>query len=232
MKRDQQGAQDLKPAPGRLSLVQTFLNTADREVGRDELASPRALADWLARHGLLPPGTELDEADRRRVVAVREAWRTMLGGSPTPKAIETLNAATETALLRPRYDADGLIRLEPVAGGVDGVLGRLLAIALRAQIDGRWQRLKACASPTCQAAFYDRSNNQSARWCRPRCGNRFSSKASKRRSRRSQRKDREAQRRAWRQGQQPPARPTPTAMETHPELEGQKRAARDPADGE
>ena len=227
MKRKQQGAEDLTAAPGRLSLVQAFINTADREAGTDALASPQSLIDWLVDQRLMPPGTELDEADRQRVLAVREAWRSLLGDSPTSEAVETLNAATEAALLRPRHDADGLIRLEPATDGADAALGRLLAIALRAQVDGRWQRFKACASPTCQATFYDRSNNRSARWCRPRCGNRFSSRASKRRVRRKVRRFLEARRQAKIQARENSMSPSLPAVEVAPELESQNRETRD-----
>ena len=63
--------------------------------------------------------------------------------------------------------------LEPAASGVDGALGRLLAIVARAIEDGTWQRLKVCPADTCQWAFYDASRNRSAVWCDMRvCGNR------------------------------------------------------------
>ncbi len=194
MKRKDKGARDLPPAPGDLRLVQAFVNTADREAGTDDLASSRALADWLARHGLLPPGTELSEADRQRVTEVREGWRSMAAGTLSEADAAALDRATEAAaLLRGRHVPGGghpgggptsYVRIEPTAVGLDGALARLLAIILQAQNDGIWHRLKVCASPTCRALFYDRSSNHSARWCRPRCGNRLSSKASKRRMRR------------------------------------------------
>ncbi len=72
---------------------------------------------------------------------------------------------------------------------------RLLAIVLRAQIEGDCRRLKVCASGTCRAVFYDRSDNLSKHWCRPRCDNRETSKRAKRRSRASFRRSQEAKRR-------------------------------------
>lgn len=42
-----------EPAPGDLRIVQDFLNTVHLKEGTDELAQPRGLSDWLARHGLL-----------------------------------------------------------------------------------------------------------------------------------------------------------------------------------
>jgi len=36
-----------------------------------------------------------------------------------------------------------------------------------------WERLKLCDSDPCRWAFYDRSKNQSSRWCKmASCGNR------------------------------------------------------------
>jgi predicted RNA-binding Zn ribbon-like protein len=60
-----------------------------------------------------------------------------------------------------------------VRGGIDGAIGRLLAIVERAQCDGTWERLKGCPDSDCQWAFYDWSKNRSATWCSMEtCGNR------------------------------------------------------------
>jgi predicted RNA-binding Zn ribbon-like protein len=72
-----------------------------------------------------------------------------------------------------RFDDSGVATLEPAAAGVDGALGRLLAIVAAAQADGSWERLKACPWDTCRWAFYDHSKNRSGRWCSMEvCGNR------------------------------------------------------------
>ena len=72
-----------------------------------------------------------------------------------------------------RFTGRDEIALAPAAGGVDGALGRLLAIIARAIEDGTWQRLKVCPADTCQWGFYDTSRNRSAVWCDMRvCGNR------------------------------------------------------------
>ncbi len=120
----------------------------------------------------------------------------MIAGSLNGAAADALDRATGAALLRGRHGTDGLIRQEPAAAGLDGALGRLLLIVSRAQIDGSWRRVKACASTTCRGVVWDRSGNRSARWCRPHCGNRESSRAAKRRVRSIARRDREARQRA------------------------------------
>ena len=227
MKRKRKGARDLPPAPGELRLVQAFVNTADHQAGTDELASPRALADWLARRELLPTGTELSAADLARAVEVRESWRSQFAGRADQEVAETLDRAMATALLRGRHGPDGEVRLEPTAGGLDGALGRLVVIVSRAWSDGTWQCLKVCASSTCRAVFYDRSSNRAARWCRRSCGNRLSSLASKQRSRGVERRDREAKRRAQALAFGHYEEPSLAELEDHPEIGGLARMLRE-----
>lgn len=69
---------DLDPAPGELRIVQAFVNTADFEHGTDEIATPEALAQWLARHGLAPAGTTFTRTDVDWAHDAREALRDAL----------------------------------------------------------------------------------------------------------------------------------------------------------
>ncbi|HEV2814283.1 MAG TPA: ABATE domain-containing protein [Solirubrobacteraceae bacterium] len=166
-----------QPAPGRLELIRSFVNTLDVEDGEDELATPEALAEWLAEHGLLDEGAAT-RGDLKRATALREAFREILlgnhGGYETdPAALETLEDAARRARLEVRFAPDGTARPEPARGGVDGALGRLLAVVAEAQAEGTWPRLKSCPADDCRWAFYDRSRNRSAVWCNMAvCGNR------------------------------------------------------------
>jgi predicted RNA-binding Zn ribbon-like protein len=177
-----------KPAPDELVLVQAFVNTRDLEDDEEDVPDPAALGRWLTHYGLMPEGAEVDEADYRQAIRVREALRAVLiaknGGEPDPTAVDTLNAAAKSAELLVRFDADGGAGLEPVRGGVDGALGRLLAIVERAQADGTWARLKGCPDTECGWAFYDWSKNRSATWCSMEvCGNRAKARAYRERHR-------------------------------------------------
>jgi predicted RNA-binding Zn ribbon-like protein len=178
---------ELRPAPGDLRIVQEFLNTADLDAGIDELTSPQALADWMALHALLPTGTELDATDVERTIAFRESLRSLVaaGESAGRKLGAAVDRAASGALLRVRFEAGGELRLEPVAPGIDGAIGRLLAIVAAAQRDGLWARFKACVNGSCRAAFYDYSTNRSGLWCLPRCGSRIRARDFRRRKRRS-----------------------------------------------
>jgi hydroxyethylthiazole kinase-like sugar kinase family protein len=99
-----------------------------------------------------------------------------VGGDPADLAREaarTLDEASRRARLTVRFTGPDATAIEPQADGVDGALGRLLAIVARGIDAGTWQRLKACPAETCQWAFYDASRNRSAVWCDMRvCGNR------------------------------------------------------------
>ena len=65
-----------------------------------------------------------------------------------------------------------------VPGGLEGVLGRVLAASFTAIADGSWRRLKACRNHGCRWAFYDYSKNRSASWCSMQlCGNRTKTRA-------------------------------------------------------
>jgi predicted RNA-binding Zn ribbon-like protein len=178
-----------KPAPGALAMVQGVVNTRDLETGRDELASPEQLHAWLVRFGLLEQEDVVTPDDFQRALAVREALRALLlantGRTEDANAVPTLNRAAARSPLVVTFTAQGASNLETSVGGVDGALGRLLAIVVRAMADGTWQRLKACVNEACHWAFYDYSKNQSGMWCSMAiCGSRM--KARTYRQRKSQ----------------------------------------------
>jgi predicted RNA-binding Zn ribbon-like protein len=168
------------PAPGALETIRGFVNTLDIDDGIELLTGPSELARWLSEQGLAEQGAKelrATAADLRRAIELREALRAHLlahHDQPLPAdAAATLDGAARRARLTVRFTAADETTLEPEAGGVDGALGRLLAIVARAIEDGTWQRLKVCPADTCQWAFYDESRNRSAVWCDMRvCGNR------------------------------------------------------------
>ncbi len=179
-----------RPAPGALALVQAFVNTRDIEGHTDELRRPEDLRAWLSAHAL-PGGDEsLDEADLNRALQAREALRALLEANnsarPDAAATATLNRIAGDACLQVQFDQYGHAQLVSVPTGVDGALGRLLAIAYTAMTDGTWVRLKACRNESCRWAFYDHSKNRSAAWCDMAvCGCRVKARTYRRRHRRA-----------------------------------------------
>ncbi len=178
-------------APGALEQVRAFVNTADFEAGREELASATALRSWLAARGLAPRGTRLSSDDLEHALELREAIRAALlansDGDPAPEgACRTIDEAAQRAMLRPRLHPDGTSVLEPAASGVDAALGRLVAAVHLAAAEGTWTRLKACRDPDCRWAFFDHTKNRAGSWCSMGvCGNRAKARAYRARRRRA-----------------------------------------------
>lgn len=169
-------------APGDLALLQSFVNTWDAEGGRDLLDSPAAVGAWLSAHGWTGESEEITPVDQRRTTEFREALRLLLAANNPALFVEEKALARAAAQLtaaarrgRPalRVGADGRVELGAADGGVDGALIRLLAIALHAQAEGRWSRIKVCRAQGCRWAFYDRSRGRTATWCAmATCGSR------------------------------------------------------------
>ena len=161
---------DDKEAPGKLRLVEEFVNTLDLDDGIDHLANPADLGAWFAARGLARPDVVAGPVDVRRAVELREALRAALlannGGAPlTDAAISVFNRVGRRARLVVQFDDRGKAALEPVTDDLDAALGRLLAIVRDAMATGQWWRLKACRSDTCRWAFFDQSKNHSRHWC-------------------------------------------------------------------
>lgn len=167
-----------KPAPMPLLLVQSFVNTLDRDNGTDRLARDDDARDWLTESGVLDEVTadRTTPADLDLVRAVRESIRGLIGRAPLTSEelapLETVLAGARPAL---RITPDGQVQLaaaQPVSVA-DGLV-RLLLFVRDAQADGSWDRLKLCSNPDCRWAFYDRSHSRRGAWCdMSTCGNRI-----------------------------------------------------------
>jgi predicted RNA-binding Zn ribbon-like protein len=155
-----------KAAPDPLREVQLLVNSADLH---NEV---EWLPEWLSAHGLDP------DRERERATKLREALRVLVlanNGEPLDDtAVQLVNEASARISLR--LDDDGQLHL--TSGG--DALDEVVAVALRAMLDGSWERLKACRN--CHWSFYDYSPNRSATWCSMQlCGNRTKTRAYRRR---------------------------------------------------
>ncbi len=175
------------PTPDDLRIVLDFLNTRDLRSESDELEDTAALDAWLARHSLAPADAPIGEDDWKEALNLRAALQCLLyghsGGAIDEKAVRFLNQMAGEMRYRVRFDRDGTPHSDVVAeGGWPGARARILEAILRAQSEDRWSRLKICREKSCRYAFYDASNNRSAKWCRVRrCGDRLSSLAYRKR---------------------------------------------------
>ena len=174
------------PAPPPLRLVQDFVNTEIPDWHRDDIATPAALAAWLARHGLAAADDHVDGelfvAARALRAALRElALVNTLGTPLAPARQRELDATLRGFPLALRL-SDGALRLAPEAQGAAAGLAAIVAVVAEARVAGSWQRLKACRQETCGWVFYDGSRNRSSSWCSMQvCGGRAKSTSYRRR---------------------------------------------------
>jgi predicted RNA-binding Zn ribbon-like protein len=175
-------------APGRLELLQRFINSYNHDFPRDwdRLATPQKAQTWLRQKGLVDAGVPVLAGDAARLRELREAMRALVianqAGRPDAAAVNVVRAAAGTARLRVAIDDSGQTLLQADPPGVDGAVATLLGILHEAQLGGQWPRLKGCWQ--CGYAFFDRSKNRSATWCAMSiCGNRAKNRAYYRRRR-------------------------------------------------
>ncbi|GIM97042.1 CGNR zinc finger domain-containing protein [Paractinoplanes toevensis] len=166
-------------APGRLGMVQDFLNTLHVERGTDELGNPATAYVFLPPDGpdLPPPGPE----DLARLRVLRRELRARCGDGPRDDDAFADLAAQAPLRLAP--GDDGPLELTPTGEGNRAVPALLLAAVYDAERDGTWSRLKICHHDGCRWVFYDESRSRTGTWCAMGiCGNRTKVAAYRRRT--------------------------------------------------
>jgi CGNR zinc finger/Putative stress-induced transcription regulator len=155
-------------APGTLGFVEDLLNTASLGKPRQpdllaELDSAQAWLDAtlknLRRVDPHAPAEliTLDGPGLRRLRALRDALRTALSGVSDDRT-PTIEATTSAS-----FSSAGPVLL-PRGTGVEALRSYALIQLIGAWYGGTAGRLKVCANPRCQGAFYDRSKNCSRVW--------------------------------------------------------------------
>jgi predicted RNA-binding Zn ribbon-like protein len=169
-------------APGRLELLQRFINSYNHDFPAewDRIGTAEKAQAWMRRKRLVSPGDRVSDADAARLRELREALRALVianhGRRPTPGATGVIRSVSQRAELGVAIDDAGRTALQPARGGVDGAVATLVGILHEAQLTGQWSRMKGCRK--CGYAFYDRSKNRSAAWCAMSiCGNRTKNRA-------------------------------------------------------
>src|SRR5215813_8330448 len=121
-----------RAAEGPLRSVQLFVNSVDREHGREWLPTPRALADWFGERGLIVD-SPVTSADVERAHTLREALRTLLrannGGPVATDAVAEVNDAARRGGLELALDEDGRVTVAVRGRGADAALARIVAVA-------------------------------------------------------------------------------------------------------
>jgi Putative stress-induced transcription regulator len=118
-------------APGRLELLQRFINTYNHDLPLDwdRIGSGNKAQAWLRQKRLVRRDERISDADAARLRDAREAIRRLVianhAGKPPANA---LRALSESAPLTVAIDARGRTALEPARGGVEGAIATLLGI--------------------------------------------------------------------------------------------------------
>lgn len=168
-------------APGRLELLQRFINSYNHDFPRewDRIGTPERAEAWLRGKRLVAPGERISASDAARLRELREALRALVIANHRGNGVvatDVIRDAAATAQLGVVIDDTGRTALEPTGRGVDGAVATLLGILYEAQLTGHWSRMKGCRK--CGYAFFDRSKNRSAAWCAMSiCGNRTKNRA-------------------------------------------------------
>jgi CGNR zinc finger len=179
----------LAPAPGRLGLVQDFLNTVGiGEYGPDLLADTElarvwadsAVRTWSALRGPNVEDAEaptLTDADLSKLRALRDTIAKLVAGESVSGAAGSVSAAF-------RLSDTGEVLLEPAGSGWRWIASALWGEILLSQQAGTWRRIKRCRNHQCGSTFYDRSKNNSGVWHDVKtCGNAANLRASRARRR-------------------------------------------------
>jgi predicted RNA-binding Zn ribbon-like protein len=173
-----------------LDLVNTFRDRA--LAGRELLAGPAALREWLGLAGFeAPPVTaaQLAQARELREGVDRVLRAVAAGDRPRAADVRLLNetaSASPPPVARLRVAADGTPRrhVPRPADPVAAAFSALAADAIDLATSG--VAVRVCAAEDCGIRFADSSPQRNRQWCSMgRCGNRAKARAHYRRSRRS-----------------------------------------------
>ncbi|QVQ52940.1 CGNR zinc finger domain-containing protein [Spiractinospora alimapuensis] len=143
----------------------------------ERVPTPQRLVDWLALNGLAVDSCTTAQLDLAR--ELREAIHAAATAAAThdalpAAAVRVINDRSVQGRAAAILTPEGERRWElGSASGVEDALSVIAADAISIIAGERDGRLALCASPTCQAAFFDTSQSRTRRWCDMNtCGNR------------------------------------------------------------
>ncbi|MEV4597103.1 CGNR zinc finger domain-containing protein [Amycolatopsis sp. NPDC049253] len=160
-------------------LATSFTGTLTERRGDavERIPTPQRLVDWLAVNGLA-----VDSCTTAQLALAREL-RESIHAAATAAAIQDTLPASAVQVINDRsaqgraaavltLDGERRWRLGS-ASSVEDALSVIAADAISIISGERDGKLALCASPTCQAAFFDTSQSRTRRWCDMNtCGNR------------------------------------------------------------
>ncbi|HYJ66743.1 MAG TPA: CGNR zinc finger domain-containing protein [Nocardioidaceae bacterium] len=160
-------------------LATSFTATLTERRGNavERIPTPNRLVDWLAVSGLAVESCTTAQLERARELreSIHAAATAAARRDPLPaSAVQVINDRSTqgraAAILTPEGNRQW--RLSSTSS-VEDALGVIAADAVSIIAGERDGKLALCASPSCQAAFFDTSQSRTRRWCDMNtCGNR------------------------------------------------------------
>jgi predicted RNA-binding Zn ribbon-like protein len=160
-------------------LATSFTGTLTERHGDavERIPTPQRLVDWLTLNGLAVDScttAQLEIARELRESIHVAATSAAVEENPPASAVRVINDCSTrgraAAILTPestrRWQLSSASQVEDALGVIAGDAISIIA----GERDGK---LALCASPTCQAAFFDTSQSRTRKWCDMNtCGNR------------------------------------------------------------
>jgi predicted RNA-binding Zn ribbon-like protein len=160
-------------------LATSFTGTLSERHGHavERIPTPHRLVDWLTVNGLAVASctaAQLDLARELRESIHAAATAAAIQEALPEAAVRVINdhsaQGRAAAILTPEGRRQWRLGS---ASGVEDALGVIAADAISIIAGERDGMLALCASPTCQAAFFDTSRSRTRKWCEMNtCGNR------------------------------------------------------------
>ncbi|MDI3406918.1 CGNR zinc finger domain-containing protein [Streptomyces cavernicola] len=160
-------------------LATSFTGTLSERHGNavERIPTPQRLIDWLAVYGLA-----VDSCTPAQLELAREL-RESIHAAATAAALQDPIPAAAVQVINDRSAQGRGAAILTAEGGrewrlgsasrLEDALGVIAADAISVISGERDGKLALCASPTCQAAFFDTSRSRTRRWCDMNtCGNR------------------------------------------------------------
>ncbi|MEV6872054.1 CGNR zinc finger domain-containing protein [Amycolatopsis sp. NPDC051128] len=143
----------------------------------ERIPTPRRLVDWLAVSGLAVDScttAQLDLARELRESIHAAATAAAIQDALPVSAVQVINDRSVQGRAAAVLTPDGKRRWQlSSASSVEDALSVIAADAISIIAGERDGKLALCASPTCQAAFFDTSQSRTRKWCDMNtCGNR------------------------------------------------------------
>jgi predicted RNA-binding Zn ribbon-like protein len=158
------------PAPGRLALLEGFLNTWSEEMGIDDFETAQSTETWLRNVDLWTGAQKITQEQHRRIVKFRSDLRIWILNKDRT---EPLTDLAKEISFQAEFTSEGEVQFRPTGTPFQRALGALIDLISKSLQDGSWDRLKCCELPTCGWAFYDSTRSRTRRWCSMKtCGSR------------------------------------------------------------